>query len=101
MPYLGATRKHPPRLAAAEARDTLDDLAASPYMVFKTTGRKILARAFNIAEQFSQQAHDCLYVALAERKRIEFWTCDARLYNALHTAFPFVRWIAHYQRKRP
>jgi len=98
---IGATRKHPPRLTAAEARDTLDDLTAAPFLVFKTTGRKILAQAFDIAQQFSQQAYDCLYVALAERKRIEFWTGDERLYNALHTAFPFVRWIAHYQRKRP
>jgi hypothetical protein len=39
-------------------------------------------------------------VALAEKK-VAFWTGDEKLYDALHSPFPFVRWIADYQRKRP
>ena len=37
-------------------------------------------------------------LTLAERKRIELWTGDQRLYNALHQAFPFIRWLGDYQR---
>ena len=46
------------------------------------------------------QAYDCLYVALAERDGVELWTGDERLYNALHTQHPLVRWIADYQPRR-
>jgi predicted nucleic acid-binding protein len=98
---LGAYRKHPPRLSQAEAGEALGDLLASPFTVFRTNGRRLLLRSFEIAAQFNLRAYDCIYVALAERKGLEFWTGDERLYNALHATFPFVRWIAHYQRKRP
>src|SRR5438270_556268 len=39
-------------------------------------------------------------IGMAERHRTEFCTADVRLYNALHAQLPFVRWIAHYQRRR-
>jgi predicted nucleic acid-binding protein len=98
---LGSSRRHPPRLSQAEARAALDDLLPSPFTIFRTRGRKPLLRAFDIAVQFNLRVYDCIYVALAERKRIEFWTADERLYNALHAQFPFVCWIAQYQRRRP
>ena len=97
---LGAFRKHPPRLSEAEANEALRDLLASPFTIFRTQGRKFLVQAFEIAAQFNLRAYDCIYVALAERKKLEFWTGDERLYNALHGAFPFIRRIADYQRKR-
>jgi predicted nucleic acid-binding protein len=97
---LGSTRKHPPRLTQAEAKAALEDLLPSPFKVFRTRGRKLLLRAFDIAARFNLRVYDCIYVALAERKRIEFWTADERLYNALHAQFPLVRWPAHYQRRR-
>jgi predicted nucleic acid-binding protein len=43
----------------------------------------------------------CSNVAIAERKRIEFWAGDQRLFNALHGAFPLVRWIGDYRPLRP
>jgi predicted nucleic acid-binding protein len=98
---LGAFRKHPPRLSPAEANEALQDLVASPFTIFRTQGKKLLLRAFEIAAQYNLRGYDCVYVALAERKRIEFWTGDERLYNALHGAFPFVRWIRDYVRIRP
>jgi predicted nucleic acid-binding protein len=98
---LGSYRRHSPRLTQAEAREALDDLLPSPFTIYRTRGRKLLLRAFDIATQFNLRVYDCIYVALAERKRIEFWTADERLHNALHLHFPFVRWIAQYQRKRP
>jgi hypothetical protein len=41
-----------------------------------------------------------IYIALAEKKE-EFRTGDEKRYNALHSPFSFVRWIADEQRKRP
>jgi predicted nucleic acid-binding protein len=98
---LGSCRKHPPRLTQPQAKAALDDLLPSPFTIFRTRGRKLLLRAFDIASQFNLRVYDCIYVALSERKKLDFWTADERLYNALHADFPFVRRIAHYQRKRP
>lgn len=83
-----------------QAQTMLDELLAYPFKMFKTT-RRVLRRAFEIAKQENQRGYDCIHVALAERKRMEFWTGDQRLFNALHERFPFLRWIGDYQRKRP
>ncbi len=72
---------------------------AFPFTLYKTTP-KLVSRAFEIAVPSHQHAYDCIYVAVAEAKKLEFWTGDERLYNALHSTFPFIRRIAHYQRKR-
>ncbi len=98
---LSATRKHPPRLTPAEATQTLQELLDMPFTIFKSTGKKILARALEIAHRHNQRVYDCVYVALAERKHVELWTGDVRLYNAFHTVFPFIRKIADYTCRRP
>lgn len=98
---LGASRKHPPRLTLTEASAALRDLLDMPFTIYKATGKRMVPRAFEIAQQYNQRVYDCIYVALAERKDIEFWTGDERLYNALHSAFPFLCWIADYVRRRP
>jgi predicted nucleic acid-binding protein len=88
------------RLQLDEARVGLRQLLSFPFTLFKTTPR-LVSRAFEIAAPSKQHAYDCIYVALAEGKKVEFWTGDERLYNALHSAFPLIRRIADYQRKRP
>jgi hypothetical protein len=45
----------------------------------------------------NQRIYDCFYVALAEREGVNFWTGDERLYNALATHLPFIRFIADYK----
>lgn len=99
--FLGSARRHPPRLTVVQARAALRDLLALPFTVFRTRGTALLARAFDIAHQHNQRAYDCVCVALAERKRLEFWTGDDRLCNALHADFTFIRPIAAYARRRP
>jgi predicted nucleic acid-binding protein len=96
--FLGVYRKK--RLNLDETREALREILAFPFTLYKTT-RRIITRAFEIAAQNNQHAYDCIYVALAERKGIEFWTGDERLYNALHSAFPLIRRIADYKRKGP
>jgi predicted nucleic acid-binding protein len=99
--FLGACRKHPPRLTVDEARSSIREILALPFTILKTTAKGIALRAFEIAHQYGQRAYDSMYVALAERKRITFWTGDERLYNAFHRDFPFVSWIANYTPQRP
>ena len=96
--FLKAYRRK--RLLLDEARDGLRQTMLYPFTLYKTTPR-LVSRAFEIAAPSQQHAYDCIYVALAEAKKLEFWTGDERLYNALQSTFPFVRWIAHYQRRRP
>ncbi len=96
--FLKAMRRG--RISRERARQAISEILAIPFTVFRATER-ILLRAFEIAEVGNQRLYDCVPVAMAERHSAEFWTADERLYNALHGTFPFVRWIAHYQQKRP
>jgi predicted nucleic acid-binding protein len=91
--FLRAMRRG--RLTTDEAREAIRDLLALPFVLCDVTA--LADRAFTIAHQHQQRAYDCLYVALAEWDGSELWTGDERLYNALHTQHPFVRWIADYQ----
>ena len=86
------------RVSEAEAIDAIRDLLELPFLLFDVT--PIVATAFEIAQQYNQRSYDCIYVALAQREGIELWTGDLRLYNALSSHVPFVRWIGDYQRKR-
>jgi predicted nucleic acid-binding protein len=86
------------RVSEAEAIDAIRDLLELPFLLFDVT--PIVATAFEIAQQYNQRSYDCIYVALAQREGIELWTGDRRLYNALNSHVPFVRWIGDYQRKR-
>ena len=91
--FLRASRRG--RLTTDEAREAIRDLLALPCVLCDVTA--LADRAFTIAHQHQQRAYDCLYVALAERDGSTLWTGDERLYNALHTQHPFMRWIADYQ----
>jgi predicted nucleic acid-binding protein len=96
--FLKALRRN--RIVPEAARQAIAEILALPFTFFRAT-ESIVLRALEIAEEHNQKLYDCVPVAMAERHRNEFWTGDERLYNALHAQFPFVRWIAHYQRKRP
>jgi predicted nucleic acid-binding protein len=87
------------RTTPEEARQAIVEILAVRFTVFRAT-KPLLLRPFEIAEQNNQKLYNCVPVAMAERHRTEFWTADERLYNALHGAFPFVYWLAHYLRSR-
>jgi predicted nucleic acid-binding protein len=86
------------RLTPAEARTAVSDLLDLPFSWCEV--RPTIGRALEIALRYDQRAYDCIYVALAEREGIAFWTGDERLYNAVGRDFPFVRWIGDYRRAR-
>jgi predicted nucleic acid-binding protein len=95
--FLKAMRRG--RISRENARRAIPEILAVRFTMFRATER-ILLRALELAQTWNQKLYDCVPVAMAERYHIEFWTADERLYNALHTQFQFVRWIAHYQRRR-
>ena len=97
--FLRAVRRG--RVAAAQAQVGMQRLLDLPYILQPST--PLVPRAFEIAHRHNQRIYDCFYVALAEREGVSFWTSDERLFNALNTHFPCVRFIAHYipQRQSP
>jgi predicted nucleic acid-binding protein len=49
-------------------------------------------RAVTLTRQFNRPAtYDSHYLAIAEEMRIEFWTMDQRLYNAVKHHVPWIR----------
>lgn len=52
--------------------------------------------AYTFSRHYKRSVYDSFYVILAEQKRCDFWTSDRKLYNALNTQFPFVKWIGDY-----
>jgi predicted nucleic acid-binding protein len=82
------------RATAAEAEASIDNLLGLLYQLHAS--RPLVSRSFQIALRHEQRVYDCFYVALAEREGFPFWTSDARLYNALHGYFPFIRLLTNY-----
>jgi predicted nucleic acid-binding protein len=57
----------------------------------------LLRRGYELATIYNRPtAYDAQYLALAERLACDFWTADERLYNAVNTNFPNVRWLGNW-----
>lgn len=55
-------------------------------------------KAWDLAKYFNRpQAYDSHYLALAEIFGLEFWTSDERLYHAVASDLPWVKWLDDYQ----
>jgi predicted nucleic acid-binding protein len=79
-------------LTVEEADSKCDLLLAQPVQVMIDDA--LLRRGFALATQFNRPtAYDAQYLAVAERLSCDFWTADERLYNAVKTQLPWVRWL--------
>ncbi len=58
--------------------------------------RRALALAYRLDRP---SPYDAYYLALAELHSCEVWTGDERLYNAVRSELPWVRWIGSYSGK--
>jgi predicted nucleic acid-binding protein len=90
--FLRAVRRN--RITVAEAEVSIQNLLNLDFNL--QPSRPLVPRAFEIALQHNQRIYDCFYVAVAEREGVDLWTSDERLFNALNTHFPFVRFIRDY-----
>ena len=79
-------------ISTDDATVAFNTVLSAVTVVHEDTG--LLHRARAIAEALLlRTAHDCLYVALAERENCDMWTADERFYNLVHGLFPRVRWV--------
>jgi predicted nucleic acid-binding protein len=52
--------------------------------------------SYALAHKYRRSVYDRWYLSLAEQTGCEFWTADAKLYNALKNSIAFVRWLGDY-----
>jgi predicted nucleic acid-binding protein len=58
----------------------------------------ISAQAMQFAQRFGLPAtYDAHYMALALSENCEYWTADARLWNAVKGKLDWVHWFGEYQ----
>lgn len=83
------------RLSESEAIVAIKDF--QQYAIERYDFREIQSLAFQLAYQHQRSAYDGAYLALAQFKKIWFYTGDRRLFNAVWKALPWVKWIGDYQ----
>jgi predicted nucleic acid-binding protein len=54
------------------------------------------AEAYRLARTYRRSVYDSLYLVAAQSNRLDLWTSDRRLYNAVRPSLPFVKWIGDY-----
>lgn len=82
-------------LSLAQAQEALDVVVG--FGVRLEEEPELHHRALALAHQLDRPTpYDAHYLALAELRGCEAWTGDERLYNAVRSRLPWVRWIATY-----
>jgi predicted nucleic acid-binding protein len=76
------------RIAIGQAAVLWGTVLATPPMFARS--RLLLPRAIAISSAMQIGVYDCLYVALAERRKCELVTADDRLVANLRPHFPFI-----------
>ena len=88
------------RLHYGRATIPVVDAAIAAFYAVKVrivTHPDMVRRAREIARQFHQgRIYDSLYAALAELRDREFWTADKAFYEAVKSAFSFVKHLPDY-----
>lgn len=85
------------KMTADEARDALARVLSGGLVLDKQDQAQQAVqseRALALANQLDLSAtYDAHYLALAEREGCEYWTADERLWNAVKSHLPWVRWL--------
>lgn len=76
------------RLTAGEAAALWTVVMTTPPQLARSS--LLLPRAIDISSQMRVGVYDCLYVALAERRKCRLITADDRLVRNLQARFPFI-----------
>lgn len=85
------------RLTPGVAREALSNLMDCDIQLHAPDVGRILS----LAQQHGITAYDAAYVDLADRLRVELWTADRPLYDAVAGRCPWVRWITDYAAVSP
>lgn len=79
-------------LTPDEGNAALALIESAPVTLLDPPG--LSRRAWELAQRFNRPtAYDSYYLALAEMQSCEFWTGDERLFNAVRSQLPWVRWL--------
>jgi predicted nucleic acid-binding protein len=78
------------RITPEQAEAAFEALQAIPVKTINEPGQR--QRAWELARDLGLPVvYDSHYLALAELRGCEFWTSDARLYNAVNEKIPYIR----------
>jgi predicted nucleic acid-binding protein len=81
-------------LKASDAEQYRDILLKQPVQT--VIDEALLRRAFAFATQFNRPtAYDAQYLAVAEQFGCDFWTADEKLFNVVHQALSWVKWLGN------
>jgi len=92
VPYVVSKPERQPRLMNPESLARL--LQARERMIQARQGRPSLESTEIIRQMREERSR---YLALAEREDCEYWTADARLWNAVRGNLPWVHWLGDYR----
>ena len=68
------------------------------YPVILHIDDALLRRGYELAAVYNRPTvYDSQYLALAEQLSCEFWTTDARLFNAINAQFASIRWSGNWE----
>lgn len=81
------------RITLIQAEEILATVEGLAIMQEPVTWQPILP----FAVQFSRSAYDAAYLALAKTRNEPLITGDLRLYNAVKSELPWVRWVGDYE----
>lgn len=86
------------KLTYEEAKQSLKKLFSIGVKLKFTLHENISMQAMEFAHLFNLPAtYDAHYLALAQREKSDYWTADARLWNAVKGRLNWVRWIGDYR----
>ena len=83
------------KLTTDDAKQALEDVLLPELELNFSEHLSLSIRAIELAQQYGLPAtYDAHYLALAERKRCEYWTADTRLWNAIGGKLNWVRLLS-------
>ncbi|GBC91999.1 tRNA(fMet)-specific endonuclease VapC [bacterium HR15] len=82
------------RIDAENAHAALRLLLQAPLLYYESD--ELAEQALTLSLRYGRSAYDSTYLALAQQLGVWCFTGDRRLYNALGTQLPWLRWVGDY-----
>lgn len=91
--YIAVKRE---RMSEDKGEEILEDILSIGASVDDSID--IMKTAYRNARKYNISVYDSLYLTLAEKDRVLFYTGDKRLYNAIRDKNRFIRWVGDYRK---
>lgn len=80
-------------ISKEEGEESLDGILGIDMETYSLPDVKTV---YSLSQIHRRSIYDCLYLLLAQRLDLEFWTADKKLYDAVKNRLQFVKWIGDY-----